>query len=119
MKSGAGAISTRPASEALACSFFCRFLISRASSQRHPAAHGRADQDLRAVAEPLEYRDAFLEPAPDGSVDEIATGFAVAGIIEPDHGAAVIPGPFVQRHGLAALHVRLETAEPDQPRSLT
>ena len=65
--------------------------------QRHPAAHRRADHDLRARAEPLEHRDAFFQPAPDRAVDEGAAGFAVAGIIEPDAGAVVLGGPGIQR----------------------
>ena len=39
----------------------------------------------------------------------------MAGIIEPDAGAAVLGGPRIQRHRLGALHVRIEAAEPEQP----
>ena len=113
MKSGAGAISTRPASDAAAC---CRRACDFArQQQRHPAAHRRADHDLRAAAELLEHRDALLQPAPDGAVDEGAAGFAMAGIVEPDAGAAVLRGPRVQRQRLGALHVGIEAAEPEQP----
>ena len=83
--------------------------------QRHPAAHRRADHDLRPAAEPVEHRDALLEPAPDGAVGERAAGFAMAGIIEPDAGAAMRGRPLVQRQRLGALHVRIEAAEPEQP----
>ena len=38
----------------------------------------------------------------------------MAGIVEPDAGAAVLGGPGIQRQRLGALHVGIETAEPDQ-----
>src|SRR5258708_2591831 len=40
----------------------------------------------------------------------------MAGIIEPDTGATVLSSPCVQRQGLGALHVRVETAQPEQAR---
>jgi hypothetical protein len=46
----------------------------------------------------LEHRDAFFQPAPDGTVDECAAGFAMAGIIEPDKGAIVLGRPCVERN---------------------
>ena len=91
-----------------------RFELAR-QQQRQPAAHRRADQHLRALGEALEHRGAVLQPAADGAVGEVAAGFAVAGIIEPDAGAAVFAGPVVERHRLGALHVGLEAAEPEQP----
>src|SRR6187431_1871409 len=39
----------------------------------------------------------------------------MAGIIEPDTGAAMFRGPGVQRQGLGAPHVGIEAAEPEQP----
>src|SRR5581483_752622 len=55
------------------------------------------------------------QPAPDGALDEVAAGFAMAGIVEPHAGAAVLGRPGVERQRLGALHVRLEAAEPEQP----
>ncbi len=112
VKSTAGAISTRPAIEPRRP---CALQLSR-QQQREPAAHRRADQHLRALGEALEHRGAVLKPAADGAVGEFAAGFAVAGIVEPDAGAAVLAGPVVERDGLGALHVGLEAAEPEQPR---
>ena len=59
-------------------------------------------------------REAFLQPAADGAVGEVAARFAVAGIIEPHAGAALSLGPAVERLRLGALHVGLEAAEPEQ-----
>jgi hypothetical protein len=39
----------------------------------------------------------------------------MAGIIEPHAGAVMLGGPRIQRQGLGTLHVRVETAEPEQP----
>ena len=39
----------------------------------------------------------------------------MAGIVEPDAGAAVFGGPCIQRQRLGARHVGIEAAEPDQP----
>ena len=73
---------------------------------------------MRSAAELLEHRHALLQPAPDGAVFEAATGFAVAGIVEADAGAAVFRRPGIERECLGAHHVRVETGEPEQPRRL-
>ena len=113
MKSGAGAISTSPAERSPASP--PPVGDGARQQQRHPAAHRRADRDLRTPAELLEHRDALFQPAPDGAVDEGAAQFAMAGIVEPDAGAAVCHGPFIQRQRLGAPHVGIEAAEPEQP----
>ncbi len=74
VKSGAGAISTRPAS----CAGRYRLCqpprdLAR-QQQRHPAAHRGTDHDLRPAAELREHRQALLEPAADRAVGELAAG---------------------------------------------
>jgi translation initiation factor IF-3 len=83
--------------------------------QRHPSAHRGADYHLRAVAELIEDRDAFLQPSPDGALGEVPAGFTVAGIVEPDAGAVALGRPCIERQRLGPLHVRFEAAEPEKP----
>ena len=63
----------------------------------------------------LEHRHTLFQPAPDSAFFEAATGFAVAGIVEADAGAAVFRCPGIERERLGAHHVRVETGEPEQP----
>ena len=81
----------------------------------HPTAHRRADHDLRPATKLLEHGDALFEPAPDGTVDEDAARFAMAGIIESNTGAAMFRGPNIQRERFCAPHIGIEPAEPEQP----
>src|SRR5262249_37758220 len=82
--------------------------------QRKPAAHRRADYDLRPAAAGFEHGETLLKPAPDRAVGEGAAGFAVAGIIEPHASAARPRRPVRQRLSLPSLHVGLVAAEPEQ-----
>src|ERR1700723_3642097 len=84
--------------------------------QRHPPAHGGADPPLRAFAEPAKYREALFQPAPNITVDKIAAGFAVAGIVESDKGALVLGRPRIQRHRFGPQHVGFEATEPEKAR---
>src|SRR5262249_59645486 len=84
--------------------------------QRNPPAHRRADQHLRPLAAGLEHREAVLEPAADRAVGEIASRLAVAGIVEPHAGAIFLRGEAVERLRLGPLHVRFESAKPNEPR---
>jgi hypothetical protein len=84
--------------------------------KREPASHGRANRNLRPLAAGAEDRDALLQPAADAAVGERPAGFAVTGIVEADHGAPVARGPSIKRLRLRALHVGLETAQPEQTR---
>jgi hypothetical protein len=94
------------------CGLFAQFAHQQ---QRQPAAHRRPDQHLRAFGEGPVHRYAFLEPAADGAVGEVAARFAMAGIVEAQAGAAIGLRPGVERRGLGAFHVGLEAAQPDQP----
>jgi len=74
VKSGAGAINTSP----LTMPAWLRVLRLRAPKAAPSSRPSTSDHDLRATAELLEHGDTFVEPAPDGAVDEGAAGFAVA-----------------------------------------
>ena len=80
--------------------------------QRDPAAHRRADQNLRTLAASVEYREAIGEPAADRAVSEGALRFAMAGIVEPQAGAALAARPIGERGRLGAGHVGLVAAKP-------
>jgi hypothetical protein len=82
--------------------------------QRDPAAHGGADQNLRANGEGLEHGARFLEPARHGAVLEAAAGFAVTGIVEAHDGAAGFLRVRGECLGLGASHVGLEAAKPHE-----
>ena len=56
--------------------------------QRHPAAHRRADDDLRAVGESVHHRLRLLQPERDRAVLEAAARAAMAGIVETHAGPA-------------------------------
>ena len=77
-------------------------------------AHVISSDFLRPLAKGGKYRQAFLQPAPDGAGAEIAPGFPVTRIVEPGAGAAVFARPLAQRRGLGPLHVGFEAAEPEQ-----
>jgi hypothetical protein len=81
--------------------------------ERDPRAHGRADENLPAGAEPAEHRQALAQPFRDRAVGEVAAGFAVPGIIVAQEGATTGRRPFVERLGFGAQHVGAEAAEPD------
>ena len=55
-----------------------------------------------------------VKPAADGAVREVAAGFAVAGIVEPQAGAALLLRPGIERLRFGAFHVGLEAAQPEQ-----
>src|SRR5690606_19436781 len=78
-----------------------------------PAAHGRADDDLRPARAGKD-RLRLLQPARNGAVEEIAAGEAVAGIVEARHGETVRLGMAIERLRLGSLHVGAEAAEPEQ-----
>lgn len=82
--------------------------------QRQPAAHGRADEDLRAVGNTLKHGKCFFQPARDGAVFEGAARQAVAGVIHPGHGLSARPCVSCQCFCLGAIHVGLEAGEPEQ-----
>ena len=107
-KSGAGASSTRPTT--LVVAGLAQFLHH---AQRDPGAHRRADQDLLALGETPEHGEAFAKPFRDCAVGKGAAGFAMAGIIVAQEGAAFSCRPVRQRLGLRAQHVGFVAAEPD------
>ena len=95
---------------------WARRASSRTSSSASQPPMEEPITHLRPAAEGVEHRDAFLEPAADRAVGEVAARFAMAGIVEAHHGAAVLARPAIERLGLGALHVGLEAAEPEQAR---
>src|SRR6185437_5672035 len=80
-----------------------------------PAAHRGTNHDLWAAAKLLEHGHALFQPAADGALDELAAGFAMAGIVETHADAAMLGRPGIERQRLGASHVRVEAAEPEQP----
>src|SRR5208337_4476828 len=83
--------------------------------KRDPAAHARAHEDRRAIAEGVPAdRGGLVEPRTDGAVLEPAAGFAMAGVIESEAAGAVRPRPSGQRIGFHAFHFGLKAAEPDK-----
>jgi carboxylate-amine ligase len=90
-----------------------------AQEERQPAAHGGADQDLRAAGEGGEHRVGFLQPARDGAVLELSLGAAVTGIVEADAGVAGGFRPAIERLRLAAGHVGAKAAEPEEAGALS
>ena len=113
VKSGAGAISTSPASDARSR---CALRQLARQQQRHPAAHRRADRrsaGRRRTASNTARLSSSQRPMVPSA--KRAAGFAMAGIVEADAGAALFGGPGVERQRLGALHVGIEAAQPEQP----
>src|SRR5690606_8204590 len=60
--------------------------------------------------------ETFVQPARDGALIEIATGFAMAGIIVTQSAVSGLSRPFVENDRLGAQHVGAIAAEPDHTR---
>ena len=84
--------------------------------QRDPAAHGRADEDLPAMREGIEHREAFRQPARNGAVLEASAALPMSGIIVTGEFMAGGSRPCIERLRLGARHVGFVAAEPDEPR---
>jgi hypothetical protein len=65
-----------------------------------------------------QHRLRILDPVRHRPVGELATGFAMAGIVEADEGAPDALGPGGERFGLGGAHVRAQAAKPDHRRAL-
>src|SRR5262249_24993731 len=79
--------------------------------QHDPAAHRRADQDLRPLGQRVDDGERIIGPAPDRAVLEAAARGAMAAIVEADVGAARHPAAGLERARLGAGHVRPVAAE--------
>ncbi len=86
--------------------------------QRDPGAHAGADENLRAIAQSVQHRERIVAPARDRAVAERARRGAVAEIVEAQIGVAARLGPGIERLGLGAVHVGVESAEPNDTRTL-
>jgi hypothetical protein len=82
-----------------------------------PAAHGRADQDQRAIGEFINHRQRVGAPAGDGSLPEIPRRGAVAEIVEAEERAALFHRPIGQGLSLGSGHFRAKPAQPNQGRA--
>ena len=82
-----------------------------------PAAHGTADQQLRAGGQLVQHHAGVAGPAADRTGLETAAGLAMAGIVETAKGLTAGGGPGGEGFGLAACHVGFEAAEKDDARA--
>ncbi len=78
--------------------------------QGDPAAHGRADDHLRARGQFIQHRQRITQPVADAAVRKAPAGRAVAGIVEAHEGATLLPAMLGEGGGLAAAHVGHEAA---------
>ena len=81
--------------------------------QRHPAAHGGADEDEWALRQLIDDGEGVGAPAADCSIGERSTAFAVAEIVETGEAAASGGDSVMEDRRLLAQHVGVEAAEPD------
>ena len=95
----------------------CNALRARQRRQQHdPAAHARADEDLRTLGQRIDDGDGVLAPAPDCALGEIAARCAMAEIVEAQIGAPVATAIILEKQCLGSGHVGAEAAEEDDPR---
>ncbi len=87
--------------------------------QYDPTAHGRPDQDLRALQQFIQDQDGVFGPASDGAVLEGARGLAMSEVIKPKKGLTAAAAEFLKRQRLATGHVGLEAGQEYHPRRLT
>src|SRR5207248_193973 len=81
--------------------------------QHDPAAHARADQDLRPLGQRIDDRDRVLAPAADRAPGEIAARSAMPEIVEA-HIAVPPPATVIlQKQCFCAGHVGAKAAEED------
>ncbi len=83
--------------------------------QGDPAAHGGADEHLRAARQRLHRIARVLRPVADRAVVEAARGLAMAGIIEAEERAAPPLRPAGQMRRLGAPHVAAKAAQEHHP----
>ena len=112
VKSGAGAISTSPARTRPLRRRAAMRAPAAAPSSRPSTSRSRPADPGRAARTPPR----SLPASGRWCRRRRRRRFAVARIVEPDAGAAVLRGPGVQRERLGAAHVGIEAAEPEQPR---
>ena len=74
--------------------------------QRHPAAHGGADQDDLTVDQ-VDRGAGVFEPITDAAVLEVTIADAMARIVEPQEPLPRCLGPFLKSERLGAFHVGL------------
>ncbi len=81
--------------------------------QHDPAAHARADENLRPFRQLVEDGERVALPATDRGVLETSRESPMAEIIEAQEGLAVRPAEGFERQRLGPRHVRHEAAEED------
>ncbi len=111
VKSGAGAISTSPARVAGPA---FRLAISRASNSAIQPPIDEPTTTWGPVQNWLNTATHSSSQRPMVPSMKRTTGLAMAGIVEPNAGAAMLGRPGVKRDGLGALHVGMEAAQPQQ-----
>ena len=110
VKSGAAAISTRPARRS--------GRARAASSDSQPPMLDPTSTSL-PVGELVEHGERIVEPAADRAVLEAARRLAMTEIVEAHEGAAGPLGPGLERHRLGAGHVGAEAAQERHRRRAT
>ncbi len=83
--------------------------------QHHPAAHARADQDLRPLGQLVEHLKHVGAPARHRRVLESARRLAVAEMIEAQERLAALQRQGLQMGRLGARHVGAKAADEHQP----
>ena len=105
VKSGPAAMPTRAAILSWPC---------ERHEQRDPAAHGGADQNERPFGEVVDQEQRVARPFADRALLEPAAAGAVAAVIEPEAGVALLFAKGCQAGRLVAGHVAHEAGEEDQ-----